>query len=62
MEIKAIKQVSLTESISDLGSRHFYFLPGEIAEVEHAKYKVVKEQKHYYTFTRSNQGDLSYFL
>ena len=44
MEIKAIKQVSLTESISDLGSRHFYFLPGEIAEVEHAKYKVVKEQ------------------
>lgn len=44
MEIKAIKQISLTESISDVGSRHFYFLPGEIAEVEHAKYKVVKEK------------------
>ncbi|MDX9691659.1 MAG: hypothetical protein RBT45_04325, partial [Acholeplasmataceae bacterium] len=43
MEIKCVKQINMTECISDLGSRHRYFLQGEVADVEHAKYKVVKE-------------------
>ena len=45
MDIKAIKQVNLTDTISDLGSRHYYFLPGEIANVDHPKYKIIREHQ-----------------
>jgi 23S rRNA (uracil1939-C5)-methyltransferase len=44
MEIKCVKQLNMVESISNLGSRHRYFLEGEVAEVLHAKYKVVHEK------------------
>jgi 23S rRNA (uracil1939-C5)-methyltransferase len=44
MEIKSVKQLNMVESISNLGSRHRYFLEGEVADVLHAKYKVVNEK------------------
>ena len=45
MDIKAIKQVNLTDTISDVGSRHHYFLLGEIANVDHPKYKIIREHQ-----------------
>ncbi|TNF08385.1 MAG: class I SAM-dependent RNA methyltransferase, partial [Bacillota bacterium] len=44
MEITCVKQLNMVESISNLGSRHRYFLQDEVADVLHAKYKVVHEK------------------